>query len=127
VQRLFSMFPAGGPGIALLVLRISVSSMLFLGLMPQGWELVTLIALLGLICCGFVTPAACLVTAVFVGFHLPPVVDLHTVDLGLLIPITLALAVLGPGAFSIDSKLFGRKLISPGPEGLAIDVELKRR
>jgi hypothetical protein len=120
------MFPVGGPGIALLVLRISVSTMLYLALKPQGWEIPALIAVLGLLCCGLFTPAVCVVAALVVVFHLPHEIDLQTLNLALLIAITAALAILGPGAYSVDSRLFGRRLLAPAFESLAIDEESKR-
>ena len=114
------MFPAGVPGIALLVLRLSVSSMLLLALMPQGLELAALIALSGFLWCGFFTPAACVIAATFIGFHLPHSIDLKAANLAFLIPIILAVGVLGPGAYSVDSMLFGRKLLLTVPESLDI-------
>jgi hypothetical protein len=120
------MFPAGGPGIALLVLRISVSGMLYLALKPQGWQTLALIAVLGLLCWGLFTPAVCVVAALIIVFHLPHAIDLQALDFALLIPITAALAILGPGAYSIDSRLFGRRLLTPASETLAIDEESKR-
>jgi predicted membrane-bound spermidine synthase len=100
--------------------------MLYLALTPQGWETLVLIAVLGLLCCGLFTPAVCVVAALVVVFHLPHEIDLQTLNLSLLIAITAALAILGPGAYSVDSRLFGRRLLAPAFESLAIDEESKR-
>lgn len=120
------MFPAGGPGIALLILRISVSAMLYLALKPQGWQMLALIAVLSLLCWGLFTPAVCVVAALIIVFHLPHAIDRQALDFALLIPITAALGIVGPGAYSIDSRIFGRRLLTPAAETLAIDEESKR-
>src|ERR1700679_1275910 len=71
VQRLFSMFPTGAAGVALILLRISVAATLLLIILPQGgpaapmWESAGL-GLLGIaICLGLFTPmssiACCLI------------------------------------------------------------------
>jgi hypothetical protein len=110
------MFPAGGPGIALLVLRVCTAALLLISTLPGGWELGGFLLLLSLLCLGLFTPAVCLIATIVVGLHLPHVADLHTLKSALIMPITLAVAVLGPGAFSIDAKLFGRRLLSPPPD-----------
>jgi hypothetical protein len=125
MQRIYSSFPMGRPGIALLMLRLALATMLFSGvgkiLLPQG--------LTGL-------AVASLVTALFLGLGLlAPVVATLCVALKLAIVavspggfeslhmcaclVALALVLLGPGAYSLDAKLFGRKqLVIPAMDGI---------
>ena len=119
MQRLFSTFADGWPGIGLLILRLLAGAALihygiadareahgFAGIAPQ-------IAVAGaaiLLLAGLWTPAAgALVAIVEVWIALSRPADPW-------IPIMLAalgatLAMIGPGAWSIDARLFGRKHI----------------
>jgi hypothetical protein len=65
------------------------------------------------LCCGALTPLSCLIAAAielrfFVG--LSYVATLHQCFLVLM---TVALGILGPGAFSFDARLFGRRVLLP--------------
>ncbi len=117
MQRLFSMFPAGLPGIALVFLRLSVALALLLGIQPQwpmsGWLYLAAAPLLVSLWAGWLTP----LTAVLA-------LSLHGViwalaaipASGVALPTTLdclALALLGPGAYSVDARCFGRRVILP--------------
>ena len=129
LQRLYSTFPGGRPGVGLLLLRVAVgvsaaatgifyfvsSSSSFAAKWPLG-----LLLLLGgaASAAGFLTPvAATLIGACFLGIALawitPPFPALHDVRLmasGMIVA-AIALALLGPGAFSVDGRLFGRREI----------------
>jgi hypothetical protein len=111
------MFPAGVPGIALLVLRIAlawaildgcfdVSSLSTLPLICFALALQSL-----LLCLGLLTPVvsviACAfeVAAGFVAGH----ADGRFVALSAL--NAAAISMLGPGAYSLDARLFGRREI----------------
>jgi len=119
VQRLFSMFPSGWPGIALLLLRISVAITAILDVMGgrewSGWAVGALVVLCANLCLGFLTPIMAVI--VFVGhIALSGVRDLHgTAGLVVILLNTLALALLGPGAYSIDSRRFGRRVVDLPP------------
>jgi hypothetical protein len=118
MQRLYSMFPAGMAGIALLILRLASAA----ALLESGWRhplfatlaesFVILVLLGGALCLGVLTPYAstvsCLIElALIVRSGAQP-------ELPIIIFImnTAALGMLGPGAYSLDSRIFGRRIIS---------------
>jgi uncharacterized membrane protein YphA (DoxX/SURF4 family) len=118
VQRLFSMFPPGLPGVALLLLRLSVASaLLFDGYAHKAalpvWILGAAILISLVVSVGYLTPIvavtalACHALIWVVGGAGSDAVTL-TVILAL---DALALALLGPGAYSVDSRRFGRRLV----------------
>jgi uncharacterized membrane protein YphA (DoxX/SURF4 family) len=126
VQRLFSAFPGGRPGIGLLLLRITVG---FVAI-AQGslslantsaptvvtWATACLAIVSGTaLLVGFLTPGTGLALALTVPlFWMPGRADGLIFDrIGgmLVIADAAAIAFLGPGAFSIDARLFGRREI----------------
>lgn len=112
------MFPAGAAGFGLLILRLCVAGTLLHHIMPKSteafplWETAGLIGLAVLLCIGLLTPLACIVwgfaqiAMLFSGGGDAP-------QFAFSFCVTLALLLLGPGAFSIDGRLFGRRLIRP--------------
>lgn len=114
LQRLFSMFPGGWPGFALLVLRISVAAgtvvnALVLRQHPSGWETVAVTAIVLMLCTGWLTPVACLLALATQLAALVAGLQVVSVSVGML--DALALGVLGPGAYSIDAYRFGRRTL----------------
>ena len=116
MQRLFSMFPSGWPGLGLVLLRMSVAVPVLLeayGTRKElpGWVLIALIVLSAILSVGFLTPmVAVLVLAVrFVGHAGFGAGSEETVCMTIL--SALALAMLGPGAYSIDACRFGRRVV----------------
>jgi hypothetical protein len=122
VQRLFTMFPSGGPGLALFLLRIGVAGGIWEQALQGGFpgvaQLAGMSAVSALLVAGYATPLAAVVAAAVQMMRL-----LDTWRLGALIPAdfilaaihatpALSLALLGPGAFSIDARLFGRKIVT---------------
>jgi putative oxidoreductase len=116
VQRLFSTFPNGWPGRGLLVLRLAVGGMLltngvaWLAAGPQRDAAAPAIigvaaALLMLI--GLWTPVGSVLAVISQSWTLL-VGGLMPQTAILLLSISIAVAMLGPGAWSIDSLLFGR-------------------
>ena len=125
MQRLFSMFPVGRPGIALLLLRVALGAMLLVGVPGRlanpdlPWVLLPLGAVVIALCVGLCTPVACLLCVAFEAAAWPrggaPVEEAsHTCA----ILIGVALAMLGPGGYSLDARLFGRRqvIFPPGDD-----------
>lgn len=117
MQRLFTMFPSGMAGAGLLILRVCSAAVLLVDGHSNPlegksiWLLLPFLMMSGTLCIGLFTPYAaaigCLIelNAVWetdgqVAFHCI-VAALNTATVGML----------GPGAYSIDARLFGRKLI----------------
>jgi hypothetical protein len=111
------MFPGGAAGVGLLVLRLCCASAILTMAFSRGLSVVpsrtavglTLLALT--MAAGILTPLACTVAALVEATYLLKShgMDLRFVVLALL--VTVALGLLGPGAFSADARLFGRRRI----------------
>jgi hypothetical protein len=115
VQRLFSMFPPGWPGLALLSLRLSVAVALLLDLHDVrplgGWIYAAAMLLAVSLGAGLLTPiGACLALTAHVVIW--STVDIRNPGLAAIVTFdALALALLGPGAYSIDAYRFGRRVV----------------
>ena len=103
-------------------LRIAVATLILMDVLPVaglttwGWETAVLVVTMVFFTLGVLTPYICLIfcviEAVEMFFH-GGVTDLHA---GALFLITAALGLLGPGAYSVDARLFGRRRVVL-PEG----------
>lgn len=105
------MFPAGAPGIALLILRNCIAFSLAGCAFSAGWQHFVFLSLLSLLCIGLLTPAVCGLAALTVVVEFASLKQLPTANVVVIILSTFALALLGPGAISVDSKLFGRRIV----------------
>ena len=117
LQKLFSAFPAGWPGVGLLLLRMLVGVTLIAQTVTQvrsselsalRWLLAALILLgAGCLLLGFMTPVtAILIELLLITFafsSLSQIIDI--------VVLSAVIALLGPGAFSIDARMFGRREI----------------
>jgi len=117
VQRLFSMFPDGRPGAGLLILRVAVAVPLMLGgrpelrEVPHSWlqaiQFVT-ISVGTLLLAGLWTPVVGALQAMiqlWIVIAQRSDASIHY----LLAALGVSLVMLGPGAWSVDARLFGRK------------------
>lgn len=118
MQRLFSMFPQGAPGTALVLLRSSVIVMFFILLINRlsGSPSNVLFPLAGLVISAFI--AMGLFTPVASSLACLSAIAILMIDLrsDTLIVVSLilnsaALGLLGPGGYSLDALLFGRRVL----------------
>ena len=129
LHRLFSAFPAGLPGVGLLLLRVVVGAALVAHgvLCLVSSDRITLVvsvstALLllsgGCLLIGFLTPILSLLAGLeclgivwsWFPFQLLSPFE-SKLALAPIIAMSAAIALLGPGAFSLDARLFGWKEI----------------
>jgi hypothetical protein len=120
VQRLFSIFPRGGPGTALLLLRISVAAALLLSLadrpdlslfhllLASAWLVSIALAI------GIFTPVVSSIVCVYAIVDLLIGLRFDWLVVSLVLN-SIALALLGPGAYSLDARLFGLKVTVMSP------------
>jgi uncharacterized membrane protein YphA (DoxX/SURF4 family) len=121
MQKLFSMFPGGAPGVALLMMRLYLGAALISATIPAVAQQATAFSFLQLlfalaIVIGLTTPIAAALVAIIEANSLYGQASPLGVPSLALIVIATALALLGPGAYSIDARLFGRRLIDFGPD-----------
>jgi putative oxidoreductase len=119
VQRLYSTFPNGPPGLGLLLLRLAVGGSLivqWISMLPSPpsplWAAYIFLICAGVcICIGFWTP----VMGAIQGIAELAMAVSHANGYEhhlLLAVLAISLAMLGPGAWSLDAQIFGRKRIT---------------
>jgi putative oxidoreductase len=117
LQRLFSTFPGAWPGVGLLLLRVSAGVPLLVGGVleiraesgPLAAAVLTILVGI-LLFAGLWTPIAGVLLAtlqLWAIFSRGTEVTLHLI----MTALGISLVMLGPGAWSIDARLFGRKRI----------------
>jgi hypothetical protein len=105
------MFPAGAPGVALLVIRCCLATALAGIAFPVGWPHVAFMVLLGMLCLGIFTPIVCLAATLVALIDLPHLLTENTIQVIIVLLCVFFFAFLGPGAFSIDARLFARRMV----------------
>ena len=111
------MFPAGAAGWGLLLLRVCAAGMLVrnstadAGASIATWEVVGVSVLAGAFCLGAYTPVICSISAAVQVFLMVRTNGLDPFQFAFSLSVIAALFLVGPGAFSLDSRLFGRRLI----------------
>jgi hypothetical protein len=111
------MFRSGRTGVALVIIRLCLLGTLLLHLfrygpiMSWGWTVPAILLIAVALALGGATCLACvLFCAAEVGYKLTT----RGFDDGVLmvsIAVGIALAMLGPGAYSLDARIFGRRVI----------------
>jgi len=111
------MFPAGAAGWGLILLRVCAAGMLArngvvdaTGSIPT-WHIAAVIALVIAFCLGAFTPVSCCASAVMQTLLVLRARESNPYHIAFTFCVTAALFFLGPGAFSLDSRLFGRRVI----------------
>ena len=117
------MFPTGQPGLALLLVRIALSVMLMEGVsgrlaqLGSPWFLLAPGTLALALWLGFLTPVVCalcvlLEVTTFLNAG-GPIEAVHVCA----VLNSVALAMLGPGGYSLDARLYGRRqvILPPSP------------
>lgn len=121
MRRLYSTFAGGWPGVGLILMRMVTgvaiavpagSHLLANTFNPTGIESVVLLGAGVLLALGLYTPiAGTLVTLIQIyGLFTLPANWLSNL---LIATLAVALAMLGPGLWSVDARLFGWKRIEP--------------
>jgi hypothetical protein len=117
------MFPTGAAGIALALLRVTAAAMLLMIAFPRGdviasqWAFAGLAVLAAFFFLGAFTPVLCTLCCcieIAAMFGLRGVDALH---MAFSIVDTAALGLLGPGGYSLDARMFGRRRVVLSSDG----------
>lgn len=115
------MFPTGSVGVALLILRTAVAAAIIvnavayssLGISP--WIIAGMVLCVVFLCLGVLTPYASAIVAIIQIWCFRRAGNDPFQFLTAIVGSGIV-SVLGPGAYSIDSRIFGRKLLELPPK-----------
>jgi uncharacterized membrane protein YphA (DoxX/SURF4 family) len=111
------MFPTGTSGAALLILRISVAATLVVEGKPVWasitslWILIVFLLPATSLVVGFLTPYGSILGCIFQFAVLLKTGESNGFPVAMSILNGAAVAILGPGAYSVDARIFGRHLL----------------
>ena len=123
MRRLYSTFAGGWPGVGLILMRLAIATALLTAALSPTSDnpanILTLLALLLslaalLLVLGLYTPIVGTLVALLEVLRAVSTSANRSMYL-LLAAVAAALAMLGPGLWSIDARLFGWKRIEPSP------------
>jgi hypothetical protein len=117
MRKLFATFPAGAPGAALLLLRLSVAAHASFTCVLQNaydlpiWARASVLLVAAVLGLGYLTPIVSLLSA-----SAAALLSLHlgmspNADSAFVLIDGIVVAMLGPGAYSVDARLFGRRVV----------------
>jgi len=114
----YSAFPSGMAGVALLLLRISTGLVLAVGcetvISLSAASRYALYSLAAVIVVGVLARPAAIIAAVIIALAADTTSDTPCLALGFHALVAIALAMMGAGAYSIDARWFGRRVIHLG-------------
>lgn len=126
------MFPGGGPGVALLLIRVAVGAGLLLDSGSRAMsvsaqcDFSVRIAVAAILLAGVLTPlfavlavALAITNLIIIGIANVPIAVLVSLD-------AIALMLLGPGAYSVDARRFGRRVLMTSVEAKSDPASPKR-
>lgn len=117
VQRLYSMFPVGGPGLGLLLLRFAlIASTIYIhdpviAILPHGVGFAALAVISVCLAVGLLTPimAALAISCGCIALYEGTIPSFWCIAPPILNAV--AMLLLGPGAYSVDRVLYGRRVL----------------
>jgi len=135
VQRRFSMFPGGTAGAALLLLRVSVAMTLVVDgtanwpSVASSWALLVILLPAFSLIVGLFTPYGAIACGLIQLAFFVESGGSHCFHIAMFFLNCVTVALLGPGAYSVDARMFGLQLliIPPGNQTGAPSRRFKGR
>jgi hypothetical protein len=113
---MFTMFPAGSPGFGVAILRFSAAGAGIASVMSGGencsnWICIAFLPFGLALLLGVLTPVSCIGSLALQGVIIYQLGQTGIAHCALSILLATAVLMLGPGAYSIDARLFGRRRV----------------